>query len=85
MTRQVAAMTDQHGQVIAWVTPQADGSPDPLLTSVMQRCLDRDAELARREAIRSGKFINWVIPQSDGSPDKMEPVPSGTWNISDRH
>ena len=71
MTRKVAAMTDQHGQVIAWVTPQADGSPDPLLTSVTQRCLDRDAaELARREAIRSGK---------------MEPVPAETWNISDRH
>lgn len=71
MTRQVAAMTDQHGQVIAWVTPQADGSPDPLLASVVQRCLDRDAaELARREAIRSGK---------------MKPVPAETWNISDRH
>jgi hypothetical protein len=71
MTRKVAAMTDQHGQVIAWVTPQADGSPDSLLTSVMQRCLERDfTEMARREAIRSGK---------------MESVPTETWNISDRH
>ena len=71
MTRKVAAMADQHGQVIAWVTPQADGSPDSLLTSVMQRCLERDAaEMARREAIRSGK---------------MDSVPAETWNISDRH
>ena len=64
---------DFNGQTIGFVSSNADGSPDQLLQSVMQRCFQRElAENARRDAIRA-------------NPELIQGIETGRFNISDRN
>lgn len=68
----LATITAADGRPVAWVSPAADGSPDPVMAAAVARYLAREtAEQARRDAIRSG-----AMPP--------EP-PAARLLISDRH